>query len=60
MTDEVQADATKALADVKADIASVGNAETKAAAWYKSHLFYAGMIATLALEGVAWLLHKVL
>lgn len=53
-------DATKALADVKADISAVGNVETKAAAWYKSHLFYAGMIAMLALESVGWVIHKVL
>lgn len=53
-------DATKALADVKADISAVGNVETKAAAWYKSHLFYAGMIAMVIIEGAAWLLHKVL
>lgn len=44
MTDEIKADATKALADVKADIVAVGNAEAKAKAWYKSHLFYAGAI----------------
>lgn len=53
-------DATKALADVKADISAVGNVETKAAAWYKSHLFYAGMIAMAVIEGVGWVIYKVL
>lgn len=45
MTDEVQTDATKALADVKSDIAAVGNVETKVKAWYASHLFWSGAIA---------------
>lgn len=53
-------DATKALADVKADIAKVGEAESKAKAWYASHLFYAGMIAMVVIEAIGWLIHKVL
>lgn len=60
MTDEVQTDATKALADTKATIATLDTDVSKAKVWYASHLFYAGMIATMALEGVAWLIHKVL
>lgn len=45
MTDEVQTDATKALADVKGAIASVGAADVKATAWYAHHLFWSGAIA---------------
>lgn len=45
MTDEIKADATKALADTKAVIGTLDGDVAKAKSWYASHLFWAGAIA---------------
>jgi hypothetical protein len=44
MTD-IEKDATEDLAHVKGVIASVGSDVGVVKAWYKNHLFYAGMAA---------------
>jgi hypothetical protein len=45
MSDEIQTDATKALAEVKGAIAAVDADAAKVKAWYKAFPFYAGLIA---------------